>query len=642
MKTKSLFFAPLAAAAFLATGMVTSAHAATVTWDGTVDNNFLNGSNWSTTPSLPNFATDIMRFDGPGAQGNSTITGVTLTMTNTGTAAGTNLTQILFAGNTPAMTLSGGTITLGTAAGNVYNNSIVLSSGSTVTQTIGSNIVIDDGKAYTASFVNASTSESGALLSFAGNITGGTGAITPGVISLSFGNTSTTHNGNYAVSGNISKGDATGINITKRGTGVLTLTGTNVLGANTAGGLAQNEAGTIRINGGTTTVNNLLDSANALGGNNVGSTLQISAGALTVNGGRGIRANVLVDGGTFNIGTVGSGGRFSLDTGRSFDMTSGAVNVNGTTGGFGVRFGGDSGSGAGGFAFAGTQSGGTFTVNGAGGQDSTFNLGSNTGSIVTSYGLSGGVLDVRGTGTNGFVTIGADAAGTSNTTLSLSDTGKLIVRSATTAGSPGSGSVSGINGKSTNASAVQVLSLSGGTLVAGRIDATNLRGSIAGANGTIVNNGTNIAPGDVGFSGRTAVVGNLTINTGTVSFDLGGTTASVVWQDAAMSGRYDNIAVTGSLALSGLLSISLVDGFDPTSLNTFTVLTSTALTGAFSNVAFGNRLFTVGNEGSFLVTQSGNNVMLSEFVVIPEPSTLTFVVIGLIGMILLCRRMRRA
>ncbi len=634
MKLKSLLLRTV-----LGSAIIGSASAATNPWIGDTDNNFLNPLNW-TLDTLPNFGTDIMRFDGPGSQGNSTITGVNLTMTNAGTGAGTNLAQILFSGGAPALTLSGGTITLGTAATNTYNNAIVLSSGSTVTQTIGSNIVIDDGKAYTASFVNASNSGSGALLSFTGNIAGGTGAGTPGIISLGFGNTST-HNGDYAVSGNISAGAATGINITKRGTGVLTLSGTNVLGSGTAaGGLAQNEAGTIRISGGLTTVNNLIGSANAFGGNNVASTLQISGGTLDVNDARAIRNNLLVDGGTFDVGTAGSGGRLSLDSGRSFTMTAGQVNVNSTTGSFGVRFGGDSGAGAAGFAFAGTQSGGNFIVNGAGGQDTTFQLGSTTASIVTSYGLSGGVLDVRGsTGSNAFVTIGADAAGTSNTTLSLSGTGKLMVRSVTTAGSPGSAGVSGIQGRT--GSAVQVLDLQGGTLVAGRIDATNLRGSIGGSNGTIVNNGSGIAAGDIGEAGRTAVVGNLTVSSGTMLIDVGGTTAATNWQDTS-AGFFDNIVVTGNVTLAGTLSVSLIDSFDPVALNSFTILTSAGLSGAYSNVAFNDRITTVGGEGSFLVTQSGNNVVLSDYQVIPEPSTCLLLGLGLAGMAVLRRRSVRS
>ena len=205
-----------------------SALSATNVWVGGTSNDFNNAANW-TGAALPNFGTDIMRFDGTGTQGSSTITAVNLTMTNTGTTAGTNLSQILFSTSTPSLTLSGGTITLSTAAANLFNNAIVLSSGSTVTQTIGSNMVIDDGKAYTASFVNASNSGTGAVLAFTGNITGGSGAGTPGAIVLGFGNTST-HNGDYSVGGNITAGGSTGINITKRGTGVLALSGTNTLG----------------------------------------------------------------------------------------------------------------------------------------------------------------------------------------------------------------------------------------------------------------------------------------------------------------------------------------------------------------------------------------------------------------------------
>jgi hypothetical protein len=66
--------------------------------------------------------------------------------------------------------------------------------------------------------------------------------------------------------------------------------------------------------------------------------------------------------------------------------------------------------------------------------------------------------------------------------------------------------------------------------------------------------------------------------------------------------------------LGGNLVVSLINGFTPASSDTFTILTTqTMLAGAFSNVASGGRLTTADGNSSFVVTYSGNNVVLSQF-----------------------------
>jgi hypothetical protein len=617
--------------------------AADLDWEGDVSSDFQDGTNWEGN-SLPNFGTDILRFKNNSAP--ATVTNVNVTLTNTGTAAGTSLSQILFEGSAPAFTLgsTSNTITLGTAASNTYNNAIVLSSASTVTQTIASNIVIDDGKAYTASVVNSSTT--GGLLKFTGNITGGSGAGTPGAITFTFGNTGT-HNGNYEVTGNITAGGATSINLTKRGSGVLTLSGTNTLGNGSSAGLGQNEASsTIRITGGTTTLNNGADSnwgGNNIAGAGLSPVVRVSGGILNAQSARNIRSSLLVDGGTLNIGaTGGTTGRLSFDAtngNKSFELSSGAVHyLNDSTSGTnqGVRLGNDSGANATGtsYAFAGVQTGGTFTIHGRGALNQTFNLGTATGGFANSYSLSGGTLDIRGSVTtsvadnNAHMLLGADTGGTGSAVFTLSSSGKLIVRS---------NGAQGISGA--QAGAVQVLDLQGGTLVAGRIDATNLRGSVAGSNGTIVNNGTNIAPGDIGTVGRTSVVGNMNVTTGTMTIDLGGLTASSVWQEATVgSGKFDNVFISGNLSLGGTLGLNLVDAYTPDFTDVFKIIDiGGTLTNFFANVSNGGTLATIGNEGTFKVYSSGNDVFLSEFTVIPEPRA---GLLGGLGMLMLLRRRR--
>ncbi len=611
---------------------LSQAQAATNPWVGATDNSFLNGANWTTDPNLPDFGVDIMRFDGPGTQGNTTITGVNLTMTNTGTAAGTSLAQILFPGSSPAMTLSGGTITLGTALTSTYNNAIVLSSGSTVTQTIGSNILVGDGAAYTASLVNAGTSSTGGLLKVAGNITGGTGAGTPGVVNFSFGNTGT-HNGDYEVSGIMSAGGATSMNVIKRGNGILTLSGSNTLGNGASSGLAQNEAGSkIRITGGTTALNNGTDSH--WGGNNINvaasaaPVVQLSAGTLNAQSARNLRNSLLIDGGILNVGAAGGVSRLSFDqTGgvnspKTFSMTSGQLNfLADSSGGTnqGVRFGNDNAASNNGlsYAFTGTQSGGSFVVYGRGGSTQTFSLGTALpAAYVNTYTLSGGTLDIRGSVTssapdnNAYLLLGSDAPVVPNpslgsTTFTLSGTGKLVIRSNGTQGIAGS-----------QTGATQVLDLQGGTLVAGRIDATNLRGSAGGTNGNIVNNGSTISPGDAGFAGRSLIVnGGLTINSGKLAIDIGGTAANTTtWQDPAASGKHDRLTVGGNIVLGGSLEVALIDGFSPANSDNFSVVvasTGFSVSGTFTNLAGGR--VTLAGGASFAVTINATSVVLSDY-----------------------------
>jgi hypothetical protein len=611
----------LSAAAALA--LAGYAPAATVTWSGATSNDFQVGTNWS-SGLAPN-GVDTQAF---GAATPGTITNVTFTGAST---AG----KIQFTGS-GSYTLTGGTITLfdGTVDG------IAILSTSTAAQTIASNIVlgVDGTTASTTSLTN-NTGNAGPLLLITGNISGGgTGAGTA-VKTLSFGSVSG-NNGNYEVQGNITAGGAASVAINKRGNGTLTLSGVNTVSA-----LASNEAAsTIRVTGGTTTIANAA-AAGWGGANQTTSVVRVSGGTLNSFDSRNVRNSITVDGGTLNLGqgnTTG-GARLSFNNNTNagsyaFNLSAGTVTFLPTyaTNNFGIRLGNDGGaaSATASANVTGTQTGGTFVVNGAGGQDSTFSLGTalSGAAAVNSYTLSGGVLDIRGsTGLNGWLTLGAAADGTNTTTFTLSGTGKLIVRSAA------SGATTGINGR--QAGAAQILDLSGGTLVAGRIDAANLRGSAGGTNGTIVNNGTTISPGDSTNSGRTFISGDLNVLAGALAAGIGGTTASTAWQDAALAGRYDVLAVSGTATLGGSLSVSLIDGFAPSAADTFTIVTGTSVGGAFGNVAFGSRINTAGGEGSFLVSLTGgNSVVLSNFQPIPEPTSLAGLLLA--GGALITRRRR--
>ncbi len=313
----------------------------------------------------------------------------------------------------------------------------------------------------------------------------------------------------------------------------------------------------------------------------VGGTLR-----LTNNGGA---SNLRIEGGTF---TALATDRFTLATaGQTFGLTAGTVNLTAATQ-FGFRFGGGgSASQTGAQNVVGQQSGGVLLAPSVtvGGTDTT-------AAKSPVYTLSGGSFTA-----SGGMTLGADTAGAGSTAFNLSGDAVLRV----------TGTLSGAQ-----AGARQIFAMSGGTLAAGALNATHLRSSDLAANGVFTQSGGTLAPGDVGTAGRTQLAGAYTLAAAaTLDLDLGGTTQATAFQ----TGQYDYLTVSGATTLAGNLRVRLVGPFAtlataPLNTTTFTVLNSTgALTGAFANVAFGARLATAGEEGTFVVSQVGNTVRLGQY-----------------------------
>ncbi|HEY0369711.1 MAG TPA: hypothetical protein VGC85_08960, partial [Chthoniobacterales bacterium] len=124
-------------------------------------------------------------------------------------------------------------------------------------------------------------------------------------------------------------------------------------------------------------------------------------------------------------------------------------------------------------------------------------------------------------------------------------------------------------------------------------------------NAAIVNNAT-LRP-SLG-SGGMNVTGNVSLlSASQLVFQIGG---------LAQGTQYGFVNVRGNVSLGGQLLVTFVNGFQNsvTNNNSFTVLSATtALTGAFSNIASGNRLTTSDASGSFLVTYSGSSIVLSNY-----------------------------
>ena len=131
-------------------------------------------------------------------------------------------------------------------------------------------------------------------------------------------------------------------------------------------------------------------------------------------------------------------------------------------------------------------------------------------------------------------------------------------------------------------------------------------GGLVDARGTItaaLTNGANLQPA-LGGTGLN-VTGSVTLLTSSkLTFQLGGLT---------QGSQYGFLNANGSVALNGNLVVSFVNSFQAGNKDNFTVLSSTALSGAFTNVASGTRLATTDSSGTFLVTYNGTTVVLSDF-----------------------------
>ncbi len=128
-----------------------------------------------------------------------------------------------------------------------------------------------------------------------------------------------------------------------------------------------------------------------------------------------------------------------------------------------------------------------------------------------------------------------------------------------------------------------------------------------------------IAPGSV--LGTLRVTGNAQFgNEAQLSIEIGGTSGDAL----------DVLAIGGTTSLDGELHITLANGFRPDPAQAFTILTSSAVSGAFANAPLdGGRYTTADGLGSFQIGYMPGSVVLTAFV--PEPSQL---ILGIGGMAL--------
>jgi T5SS/PEP-CTERM-associated repeat protein len=244
------------------------------------------------------------------------------------------------------------------------------------------------------------------------------------------------------------------------------------------------------------------------------------------------------------------------------------------------------------------------------------NGGNVTAGRVTMQGLEsgGGEIFVSGAGSTLNVTNGALAIGKS---ISQFDTGRtsLVIN-------PGA-RVNVTHNIDLDKNGI--LKLQGGTLAAASIGSIaspsgQIQGAFEWTSGTLhagvvhstslVNQAGKLAPGLP--IGRTAIDGNYTqLAAAAMEIEIGGAVATT---------EHDFVSLEGSASLNGALQLALASAFMPTPDQTFTILESLGgITGAFSNVANGQRLATVELGGTFQVNYGAGSafdpkkIVLSNF-----------------------------
>ena len=610
------------------------------TWDTTT-------SNW-TTAVAGNIATTVFTAANPVTFGG---TAGTVTVDAGGVTANGGIQF-----DTEGYTVSGGTLTLGSAAittahatGTTTVNSII--AGSVGLQKLGAGALeLGANNTFTGAVaINAGTLKisSDANLGAVANAVQLGGGKLEATASLALDAArSVTGSGTLVVGAGQTltvPGTMNASGITLEGTGTLALTGATP----TITTLTMAGAGTVSST--NTITNTAVTSTNTTGTATVSAALDFGATSRTITVANGSAAvDLLLSGALAMTGT----------SSRLAKLGDGALELTGTNAISGLRIGA-----------AGTTSanGGTVIIHDAddlGGNQLQFNAGTltNAGSaITTTVGISIGAGQIgngatftgsamtfqgpsslfKGTGStyqhkitaNTDVTFAGDVTGGLNVSSgSGTSTGLTIA---------GTGTVSLPNALNT---ITENITVDGGNLeISGALTGTTipsittqnlgiLKGNSTGARLGAVIAGANglVDPGTLVDSTGTLSIGNFTVQaTGGLNLDLGGTTA----------GSFDSLNVTGTVTLSGTLITALTGGYIPSGMDALTVIlndgTGDAVSGTFTGLPEGSA---VGATGLYItyVGGDGNDVVLTT---VPEPTSAVLMLsgLGLLG----ARRRRR-
>ena len=265
------------------------------------------------------------------------------------------------------------------------------------------------------------------------------------------------------------------------------------------------------------------------------------------------------------------------------------------------------------------------------------NNGTNPAGSVHRLTVSGGSVILPGTlgigrnfGYNLSITNDFSVASVGSGTLSAADlvigysgSGKVLNQSNTLNLSGGKLILSGTMSAGTNSGQKDTFAWTGGQFTFGTLNAvgTNWGGTGASlSNNTLIATSGVLAPGDIARAGASTITGSLSLSgNGTLAIDLGGTNAATSFQ-TTNSGTSDSLVVSGTTLLGGTLSVSILPGYTPTFSDTLTVLVSSnGISGNFTNAAVGRSISPDGTNG-FVLSLSGNALLLSQYHVLGAPS----------------------
>ncbi|BCG26160.1 hypothetical protein TUM18999_43510 [Pseudomonas tohonis] len=504
---------------------------------------------------------------------------------------------------------------------------------------------------------SGTTTVSGGTLSISGdgnlgggtiNLAGGTvldvsGATTIDNAIVLTGNSSIGNSNAVALSGVISGA----FDLTKTGSGTLTLSGSNSYGATyvNAGTLSVSSdanlgSGAVNLAAGTTlalTGATTVDNAIVLGGDAAVSaaanaTLSgVISGAFTLTK-SGVNTLTLSGSNTYGATTVSAGtlsvasdsnlgnGTVTLASGSTLAVT-GATTIDNAIalgGNATVNTGADttlSGviSGSNSLSKSGAS---TLTLTGSNTFTGSTSVNAGTLSIASDANLGAGALNLANgttlqiTGTTtidnalaltGLVTVNAGAAATLSGTIS--GAGSLTKTGASNLTLSGSNTQTGTTTVSAGTLVVDGSTNSATTVASG----ATLAGSGTLGGDVIVQSGGTLSPGGAGVATLT-VNGNLTLASGsTLALDINGTTAGT---------GYDRVVVNGTVDVSGA-ALAVTHGYAAGSGDSYTVIVNDAadaVTGTFSGVTEGGKFNAAGN-GTELTTSyiggSGNDLTLT-------------------------------
>jgi len=443
------------------------------------------------------------------------------------------------------------------------------------------------------------------------NTTQGQGSI----ISTNFTNQAT-------VNANVSGGTLSIFGPTTTNTGTLEATGGGMLSI--VGTIVTNTNGTIYTDGSSMLS---INGSTIIGGN------LTSASGAEIHG---------INDATLQGVTITSGSTYSVDAGNSNHLTGDLINQ-GT-----VLIGGSSGANL--YVDASTvnlSGGGTVILNNASseiighgtntlvnqdntiqGQGTILNLASfqNQGTVLAN--VSGGTLSISNAPTTNSGTFQVNQGSTLQVSGSFTTTGTVNIGALTDTSASlfqmlGGNDYVQTGGTTSLWSAQSTLAVATGQSV-------NIQGGLLQGFGTITGNlsntGGTIMPGIPGVAGILTVAGNYgQASNGTLDIQIGGA------NPGTGTGYYSQLRISGTASLSGLLDVSLVNGFSPVNDEIFVILTS----GFLNSGMFTDNTIQVGGV-TFDVEYSPagytNDVVLEAQVApsaVPEPASWLMLGLGL-------------